>query len=67
MHNIKIIFIIIKIFMLLIAVAVVQFNQSIYNISENDESIQPILILSSPLSRDITIQVKTNDSNATGK
>ena len=52
---------------MLIASAIVCFNQSTYNFTEDVGFIQPVLILSAPLSSDITLQVITNDITATGK
>ena len=44
------------------------FGESTYNISENDGHIQPVLILSSPLSTNFTVQVfSSTDDPAVGK
>jgi len=43
------------------------FNQSTYNVIEDDGPVQPVLVLSNPSSTDITISVFSNDESATGK
>ena len=45
----------------------VMFNQSMYNVDEDDGPAQLILVLSNPSSSDITVQVITEDGSATGK
>ena len=45
----------------------VMFNQSMYNVEEDDGPAQLILVLSNPSSSDITVQVITEDGSATGK
>ena len=44
-----------------------KFNQSTYNIDEDDGPAQPVLVLSNPSSTDITISVFSTDGSATGK
>ena len=54
--------------MLAITVAVsVSFNQSTYIINENDQLVQPVLVLNNSLATDITVQVMTSDITATGE
>ena len=43
------------------------FNQSTYNVGEDDGPAQPVLVLSNPSSTDITISVFSTDGSATGK
>ena len=43
------------------------FNQSMYNVDEDDGLAQLILVLSNPSSSDITVQVVTEDGSATGE
>ena len=43
------------------------FNQSMYNVDEDDGPAQLILVLSNPSSSDITMQVVTEDGSATGE
>ena len=44
------------------------FSKSTYNISENDGHIQPVLILSNPLSTNFTVQVfSSTDDPAIGE
>ena len=43
------------------------FNQSMYNVGEDDGPARLILVLSNPLSSDITVQVITEDGSATGE
>ena len=43
------------------------FNQSMYNVDEDDGPAQLILVLSNPSSSDITVQVITEDGSATGE
>jgi len=43
------------------------FNQSTYTVDEDDGPAQPVLVLSSPSSTDITVQVRSNDVTATGE
>ena len=45
----------------------VNFSQSNYGANENDELVQPMLVLSNPSSSDITIRVDTIDKEATGE
>jgi len=45
----------------------VTFSQSTYRVDEDDGPAQPILVLSNPLSTDITVQVSSNDITATGE
>ncbi|XP_065900323.1 adhesion G-protein coupled receptor V1-like [Dysidea avara] len=44
----------------------VKFNQSTYNVDEDDGPVQPVLLLSNPSSTDITISVFSTDGSATG-
>ena len=44
-----------------------KFNQSTYNVDEDDGPAQPVLVLSNPSSTDITISVFSTDGSATGK
>ena len=46
---------------------VVQFNESTYSVNESNWLIQPVLILCTPLSTDITIQVTSVDVTASGE
>jgi len=48
-------------------VVAVSFNQSTYSIDEDEGPAQPVLVLSNPLSTDITVQVTSNDITATGE
>ena len=43
------------------------FNQSTYNVDGDDGPAQPVLVLSNPLSSDITISVYNTVGSATGK
>ena len=45
----------------------IDFNQSKYNVDEDDGPAQPVLVLSNPSSTDITISVFSTDGSATGK
>ena len=45
----------------------INFNQSAYNVDEDDGPAQPVLVLSYPSSTDITISVFSTDGSATGK
>ena len=53
--------------MLAITVAVSVFNQSTYTINENDQLVQPVLVLNDSLATDIAVQVMTSDITATGE
>ena len=44
-----------------------KFDQSAYNVTEGIERVQITLILSDPLSTNITIEVLSIDGSATGK
>ena len=44
-----------------------KFDQSAYNVTEGTERVQITLILSDPLSTNITIEVLSIDGSATGK
>ena len=48
-------------------VSTVTFNQSTYNVDEDDGPAQLVLVLSNPSSTDITISVFSTDGSATGK
>ena len=48
-------------------VVVVSFNESAYNANENDEQVQPVLVLSQPSSTDISVLITVLDGNATGQ
>ena len=52
---------------LLHTVPVVAFDQSTYNIDEDDGPAQPVLVLSNPSSTDFTISVFSTGGSATGK
>ena len=43
------------------------FSQSAYSVKENDEPAQAVLVLSSPSSTDVTVEVYNTDGSATGK
>ena len=45
----------------------ISFNQSTYNVAEDNGLAQPILVLSNPSSLDVTIQVLDNSVTATRK
>ena len=44
---------------------ILRFNQTTYRINENDESFQPVIVLSNPSLTDITIQVIDSEISAT--
>ena len=44
-----------------------KFNQSQYIVNEDDGSAQPVLVISKPLSTDITVQVTSTDVLASGE
>ena len=48
-------------------VVVVSFNESAYNANENNEQVQPVLVLSQPSSTDISVLITVLDGNATGQ
>ena len=48
-------------------VCTVNFEQSTYNVNEDDGPAQPVLLLSNPSSTDITVQVFNTNGSATGK
>ena len=43
------------------------FNQSTYSVYENAGPVQPVVLISEPLSIDITVQIITIDGSATGE
>ena len=43
------------------------FNQSMYSVNEDTRPAQPVLVISNPLSTDITVQVANTDGSATGE
>ena len=45
----------------------VSFIQSTYIVNENEGLLQAVLVLSTSVRTDITVQVGTNDSTATGE
>ena len=46
---------------------VVFFRNSMYSVNEDDKLVQPVLILSDPLSTNITVEVFSTDGSATGE
>ena len=48
-------------------VITVNFDQTVYNVDEDDGSAQPVLVLSNPSSTDITVVVFSTDGSATGE
>jgi len=44
----------------------VSFSKSAYSVGEDDGLIQPVLVLNSPSSIDITVEIKDSDDTATG-
>ena len=48
-------------------VITVNFDQTVYNVDEDDGSAQPVLVLSNPSSTDITVVVFNTDGSATGE
>ena len=55
------------IFFLFLLVIMVSFKHSTYSVNENAGSAQPVLVLSDPLSTDITVSVYNTDVSATGE
>lgn len=47
-------------------VANIRFEQSTYNVDENDGPVQAVLVLSNPLSSNVTVEVMGTDISATG-
>ena len=47
--------------------SVVRFSQSMYRVFEDDELVQPALVLNNPSSSAITVRVNDNSITATGK
>ena len=45
----------------------VSFHQSKYGVSEKDQLLQPLLVLTEPSSNNITVLIKSIDITATGK
>ena len=45
----------------------VSFNQSVYSVNEPYGPAQPVLVLSNPLSTDITVTVSSTGGSATGE
>ena len=43
------------------------FNQSMYSVNEDAGQVQPVLVISNPLSTDITVQVTNTYGSATGE
>ena len=42
------------------------FNQSVYSVNEDEGAVQLVLVLTSPLSTDVTVEVFNTDGLATG-
>ena len=55
------------IFFLFLLAITVSFEQSTYSVNENAGPAQPVLVLSDPLSTDITVSVYNTDGSATGE
>ena len=47
--------------------SVVRFSQSMYRVIEDDELVQPALVLNNALSSEITVRVNDNSITATGE
>ena len=45
----------------------ITFNQSTYNVNEDDGPAQPVLVLSNPSSTNITVQVRDTQNTATSE
>ena len=45
----------------------VLFNKTLYNVAEDEELIQPVLVFSDPLSIDVTVEVTNINRSATGE
>ena len=45
----------------------IYFNQTLYSVDENNGPAQPVIALSSLVSVDFTVQLKSNDITAKGK
>ena len=48
-------------------VTTIKFEQSTYSVNEIEGAVQPVLILSNPLSTDITVEVFNAYGSATGE
>ena len=48
-------------------VATIFFGQLKYTVNESDGQVQPVLILSNPLSTDINVTITNEDGSATGE
>ena len=51
----------------IIVAITVSFNQSTYDVHEDDGPAQPVLVLGNPSSTDIILQVRSNNITATGE
>ena len=58
---------ILYIYSLSLVAANVSFEQQTYKVNEDDENVQPVLVLSNPSSTAITVEVFSTDGSATGK
>ena len=50
-----------------LTVITVSFNESLYNVNEESELVQPVLILNHPSSTDITIKIRDRQYTAKSK
>ena len=62
----KIIFNVLKLLPLILVVAIVAFNQTIYNVTENTGVVQITLFLSNILLTDVSVNISNVDVNSTG-
>ena len=51
----------------MLLVVIITFDELTYNVDERSGMVQVALVLSNPLSSDLTVEVTTNDSTALGK
>ena len=51
----------------MLLVAIITFSQSAYSVDENSGTAQVTVVLSNPLSSDLTVEVINNDGTASGK
>ena len=51
----------------MLLVVIITFDESVYNVDERSGMAQVALVLSNPLSSDLTVEVTTNDVTASGR
>ena len=56
-----------QVYFIVLLVSIITFSQSAYMVNESSGAAQVVLVLTNPLSNDLTVEVTNNDVTALGK